>query len=180
MTVNVPMALAAQNLAEICRAFEQGDLNETLTALFHQTRLDTPAAVDKRVCDIRLLSSTLKAAEEARDAWTQRVKQLKFVEERVEEMTLDIMKHNSVTTLTGTIGNLRCQNNPEALHLEFETYKPHVNNVVDPHHIERFAIPEKYLKKFAAYQLDTAQIKEDLKKGEKFEWASLKRGVHLR
>lgn len=176
----VPMHLASQTMTEIFRAMTDGSLNETLAALFHETKLDTPSSVDFRVCIMRLLSGAIKEAEEARDAWSQQVKQLEFVEAQLKDLTLAIMAHDDTREVKGTIGKLCAQNNPEALHLEFPTHKPHVGNVIDPEHIERFNIPEIYLKKFAAFQIDAAKLKEDLKAGVKFEWASLTRGQQLR
>lgn len=181
VTINkIPLAVAADNFAAICHAIDNGDLNETLVALFHETRLDLSAAVDRRLCCLQLCSTSLEAAKGARDAWRERVKQLEFVEERIKGMTIEAIQITGMKEVKGETGRLCLQQNPEALSLEFMTHEMTVNRVIDPNDLERWHIPEKYLKKVAAFQLDTKQIKEDVQAGETYPWCKLTRGVHLR
>src|SRR4051812_21317821 len=85
----VPMAVAADNFAAICRAIDNGDLDAALISLFHETRLTLAAAVDRRICCLDMCSNSLRAAKEARDSWKERVKQLEYVEEKVKGMTIE-------------------------------------------------------------------------------------------
>lgn len=176
----IPLAQAAENFAAICASIDEGNLDETILALFDATRHDLVTSVNRRICFLDFLRSAVKNAEENKDAWKQRCEQLKIVKERVDGLTIEAMKVLGVREVAGDIGKLRMQNNPEALHLEFETYKPHVNNVIDPEQIQRFDIADKYIKKFAAFQIDTAQVKADLQAGAALPWASLTRGLQLR
>lgn len=176
----VPLAEAAESFAAICNAIDDGDLNETLVALFNETRLTLGAAVDRRICCLQLCSASLSAAKEARDSWRERVKQLEFVEERIKAMTLEAIQLTGMKEIKGDVGRLCMQQNPEALKLDFELFEMPVRNVIEPDMADRLGIPDKYLKKFAALTLDTKALKEDIQNGVEFGWATLSRGAHVR
>lgn len=176
----VPLAEAAETFAIVCNAIDEGNLDETIVAIFNQTRLDLATAVDRRVCFLNFCTSSMQAAKETRNAWAERARQLEALEERIKVLTIDQIKSSGLEQAKGDLGRLCIQNNPEALSLDFDLHDMMVNRVIDPIFIEVNAVPDKYLKKIAAYQLDTKQIKEDLQAGETLPWAKLTRGQHLR
>lgn len=181
MSMNkLPEALVANNFAQICAAIDDGNLNETIVKLFNEQRLDLRPNVDVRIGFLRLCSAAIQSAKETRDAYRERVKQLEHVEDLVKKATLSIMAVHEKIVVEGDTGRLCVQKNPEALDLGFDVSELVVNRVIDPALIEAHNIPDKYLKKIAAYQLDTKQIKEDVKASVELPWAKLSKGTHIR
>lgn len=182
MTTNnkVPLALAADNFATICKAIDEGDINEAITSLFHETKLDLADSVARRICFFEFLDGAIKNATEIRDSWKQRVEQLKHVEERVKKLTLDIITAESTIEYRSDLGKLCAQQNPPSLKLNFETTKMNASNVINAKDIERNHIPQELITEVRFLQLNTEKLKEQLNAGGAYPWASLTRGQHLR
>lgn len=174
----IPLALAADNFATICEAIDNGNLNETIDALFSEARLELTAAVDRRVLFLQFISGNIEKAEKVRDAWKTRVEQLKHVEKRVKDKTIDVMQAQQTVQYNGEIGKLCLQANPPALELKIPVGSKSFNNILDGKYIAD--IPNEYLKTISFVQLDTAALKRDLDEGVEVPFAELKRGTHLR
>jgi len=177
---SVPLAIAAENFALVCKAIDEGNINEIMDSLFHKTKLALATEVDTRICYLQLLDGAIAAAKKASDNWKQRLSQLNHAQERAEKMTLDQMSFENTIEYMGTIGRLCRQNNAESLKLNFETGKLSASNVLSGVHMEKYKIPAEYITEIKTYQLNTEKLKKDLKEGKTFEWASLTRGQQLR
>jgi hypothetical protein len=174
----IPLAVAAENLAKILHAIDEGDVGETIAAVLDSERLNLSAAVSRRVVFFELLSSTLQMAEEKRDAWKRKVEQLKHVEKRIKDATIQAMQIDNTVKKIGEDGNLCLQDSPPALVLNVETSSRSFGNIISDDAAK--TIPQKYLVQTNFLQLNTAELKKDLDAGIELPFASLKRGVHLR
>lgn len=141
----IPLALAADNFATICKAIDEGDINEAITSLFHETKLDLADSVARRICFLEFIDGAIKNASEIRDSWKQRVDQLKHVEERVKKLTLDIITTESTIEYRSDLGKLCAQQNPPSLKLNFETTRVSLGNIITGKDIERHDIPAELI-----------------------------------
>lgn len=180
--IKVPMQIAAANLEQICNAIDESELNDSLSKIFHEGRLDLSAAVDRRICFFDLAEERIATLKRLRDEFSQAAKRMEFALERVKEGTISIMESYEDFSYRGELGKLRLQKNPSA-RLEFQGTKVSthtISNVIDALDIQKHAIDGEYFETRRYFVLLNDKIREAIESGKEIPWAKLQRGKHIR
>lgn len=178
LPVKVPMSLAVANLAQIMEAIDEGQLNDTITKMFNETRLDLASAIDRRICFFDFAAGQLETLKKLSTEYAAAAKRIEYVIKKVSEGTIQIMDAGPEEfSYQGNLGRVQAQNNAFALKLLIETKSKSFSHMLDERDT---VVPIKYQKQVMFSQLDTKAVKEDLEKGELLSWATLEKGRHLR
>lgn len=179
LPVKVPMSLAVANLAQIMEAIDEGQLNDTITKMFNETRLDLASAIDRRICFFDFAAGQLETLKKLSTEYAAAAKRIEYVIKKVSEGTIQIMDAGPEEfSYQGNLGRVQAQNNAFALKLLIETKSKSFSHLIRDD--EATDIPMKYVKDITFRQIDTKAVKEDLEKGELLSWATLEKGRHLR
>ncbi len=177
LPVKVPMALATANLAQIMEAIDEGELNDTITKMFDETRLDLASAIDRRICFFDFAAGQLETLKKLSTEYAAAAKRIEYVVKKVSQGSIDIMDSGPEGyTYQGNLGRIQAQDNAFALKILVETKSKSFSNLVSDY----ANVPEEFVRYIAVRQIDTEKVKEHLKKGELLSWATLEKGRHLR
>lgn len=179
--VKVPLALAAQNLATLMEAIDEGRLDEAVIRLFNDQRLDLASAVDRRLCFFDICEKHIESLKDIARKYQTAAKQLENVMETLEKNTLDTMRLAPDVPYRGDLGSFRIQKNGAAtVNVLFETDRKTISNAVDAQDIEKYAIDEKFYDVHTYYSLVMDRIRRAIEAGEDIRWAAINKGEHLR
>ena len=169
-----PMTWAAFALAEMCAALEDGATPDAVFVQhFKANELALAEAVDRRIAIRIQIKADLEAARAERASWDARVQQLKALDDRCDDMTVETMKAHPDLPYKGKLGRFALQKNPPSVKLAFG------EKDVTEDMVTFFAIPEEFVKR--TIEIKTAVVKDALKEGKPIPWAELNAdGVHLR
>lgn len=175
------MALAAQNLATLMEAIDEGRLDEAIVNVFNDTRLDVAAAVDRRICFFDFGEKNAETMRDIARKYQTAAKQLENALETLRQKTIEIMKQAQDVPYKGDLGRLQIQKNTSpSVKVLFEMEKKSIANAVDAQDIEQYGIDEKFYDVHTYYSLVLDRIKRSIEAGEDIKWATLTRGEHLR
>lgn len=178
----LPMAIAAQNLETICNAIDNEEINDALSKMFAESRLDLADACDRRIYFLELAEDRVKTLKRMRDEFSVAAKRMEYAVARVKEGTLNIMESYKDLPYKGELGRLKAQNNPVAkVSLpEIKTTEVSVRNIVDAADIAKHRIDEAYYEARTYYTLLLDKIREAIEGGAEIPWATIEKGKHLR
>lgn len=179
--VKVPLALAAQNLATLMEAIDNGNLEEAVLKLFDDQRLALSASVDRRICFFDICEKHIESLNDIANKYKVTAKQLETVLETVKKRTVEIMNSIPDTPYKGDLGRLTIQKNasPSCMIL-LNTQKKSINHAVDAQDIEKHKIRDEFYDVHTYYSLVIDKIRKAIEAGEDIPWAVLQKGEHLR
>lgn len=176
------MAVAASNLEQICNAIDNGEIDNALSTIFNEARLDLSASVARRICFIDLAEERISTLKRLKKEFGAAQTRLEYALERVEKGTIDIMESHKELPYKSELGRLSVRKNSSSSTsiTEIEIKKVSIENVVDAGDIHKHAIDERFYEVRSYYSLLIHEIKKAIENGESIPWATLERGSHLR
>lgn len=179
--VKVPLALAAQNLATLMEAIDEGKLDEAIVQLFNDQRLDVASAVDRRICFFDMCERYIESLKDIARKYQTTAKSLEGALESVKKNTLETMKALPDVPYKGDLGRLQSQKNgTSSCNVLLNTKDVRFNNAVNFEDVERLKINPGLYEERTYYVLVIEKIKAAIEAGLDIPWAELKRGEHLR
>ncbi len=176
-STKVPMAFAAQTLAQICDEVDSADkIDALLQTAFDDAKLDLGESVDRRIAFDRWVKIQVEAAEEGYRYYRDRKSLLEQVHARFKERTKAIIEAEPgmEDAFRGRLGKISLCNSPTVVEYSFGSRE------VTPEVAEMFGVDQAYLLPKVVYKIDAARVKQELELGEALPWATLKTSKHIR
>lgn len=148
-----------------------GELEESIVEEFKILRANNSDAVDRALYRLGALDMFMEVAHKDVEAAKQKLEKLKRAKESFENYLLSVVKSVSFP-LKGTAGELTAVKGSGRVSVDFPlTDSKTVTNIVPPN--ATLTVPEKYLEQVTYWRLRKDDLRKDLVKGEKVEFAQL-------
>lgn len=178
MSNQVPMAWAAQMLAQVCDEIDNAEkIEEFLDQAFSDAKTALLDSVDRRIAFDRWVKIQVSAMEEGYRYYRARKELLEQVHARFKEKTKEIMEATPdlVDAFRGKLGKISLCDSPPAVEYAFGQTKE-----ITPEIAQAFGIPDHYLKSKVVWSVDSERVKAELLAGTELGWASIRQAKHVR
>lgn len=172
---------ASRCLIATCEEIDNAkDLTEELIRSFDNHKELVAEAIEDRRYVCNRLDEKIALARQYKDKLNEYIKAFSGQKDEIIERVKHVVAAHpaNVPLKDGNGTSLFIKKSPAKLKTTMEVFSRTFTNLVYEVDVN-VLIPFKYVKQVSAYQLDVEKLKADLKKGEKFEFASLEYGTHL-
>ncbi len=174
----VPLANAAQNLASVCDAIDNGmnPKDALVKIMFSRAVGDVERSVTEHIAFKHFLEGSAEMAKTTKAAWETARKRLFVILEEFEELMKGAIEAKPDQPYSSPIGTLAVHKNPPSVELAWGDDSVKITKSL----LGLYGVPDEFVNVKTEYSIKKAEVAAAIKSGRAFGWAILKQDTTLK